>query len=394
MNRYVGTTVRGIRTPIVKTGDDLVTIVRDSVLAAAEAEGVAFRDRDVIAVTESLLARSQGNYASIDDLAEDVREKFPEEIGIVFPILSRNRFSVILRGIARSGRKLHILLSYPSDEVGNHLVAPEKLYESGVNPYSDVLDEKTFRETFGDIRHQFTNVDYVKLYHEVCEGTEVEFHFGNDPRAILQYTKDVLVADIHTRERTKCLLKDSGARHVYGLDDLCATPRSLGGYNAEYGVLGSNLSTDETLKLFPRDAETFVEQLQESLVEKTGKHIEVMVYGDGAFKDPVGKIWELADPVVSPGYTKGLEGTPNELKIKYLADNDLKDLSGEALTEKMRSLIAEKSLQEKDAKASLGTTPRHLTDLLGSLSDLTSGSGDKGTPVVWIQGYFDSYAAE
>lgn len=394
MNRYVGTSVRGIRTPIIKQGDDLVAIVTESLLKAAEGEHVEFRDKDVVAVTESLVARAQGNYVSTEEIAEDIADKFPEEIGVVFPILSRNRFSVILRGIAGAKRKIHILLSYPADEVGNHLIPPEKLYNSNINPYSDVLEEDEFRKTFGNLEHPFTGVDYVSLYHEICGDTPVEIHFANDPRAILKYTPDVLVAEIHTRKRTEKLLKDAGARRIYGLDDLCTEPGKTGGYNPEYGLLGSNLSGESTVKLFPRDSQAFVEALQENLKKETGKHIEVMVYGDGAFKDPVGKIWELADPVVSPAHTDGLLGTPNEIKIKYIADNELADVSGEEAIEKMREKISHKGKDLVGSKESLGTTPRNLTDLLGSLADLTSGSGDKGTPVVWIQGYFDTYASE
>lgn len=394
MNRYVGTTVRGIRTPIIKQGDPLVAIVTDSLLKAAEDEAIEFQDRDVLCVTESLVARAQGNYVTTEEIAADIKEKFPEEIGVVFPILSRNRFSIILRGIAESGRKIHILLSYPADEVGNHLVEPEKLYNSGVNPYSDILEEEEFRKIFGEIKHPFTGVDYVELYREICGDTPVEIHFANDPRAILKYTEDVLVAEIHTRERTKKLLADAGARRIYGLDDLCTTPGKTGGYNPDFGLLGSNLSGDNKVKLFPRDSQKFVEELQGELKRVTGKTMEVMVYGDGAFKDPVGKIWELADPVVSPGHTRGLLGTPNEIKIKYIADNELAALSGEEAVEKMREKIAGKKANLVGEAESLGTTPRNLTDLLGSLADLTSGSGDKGTPVVLVQGYFDTYATE
>ncbi|MDO5713031.1 MAG: coenzyme F420-0:L-glutamate ligase [Tissierellia bacterium] len=394
MNRFVGTTVRGIRTPIIKQGDDLVPIVTDSLMKAAEYNNIEFRDRDVIAVTESLVARAQGNYVTTEDIAKDIADKFPDEIGIVFPILSRNRFSIILKGIAESKRKIHILLSYPADEVGNHLIAPEALYQSDVNPYSDVLDEEEFRKTFGDLKHPFTQVDYVALYREICGDTPVEIHFANDPRAILNYTKDVLVAEVHTRNRTKKILEDTGVNKIYTLDDICTKPGKTGGYNPEYGLLGSNLAGKSMVKLFPRDSQKFVEILQEKLVEITKKNIEVMVYGDGAFKDPAGKIWELADPVVSPGHTKGLIGTPNEIKIKYIADNELAGMSGEEAIQKMKEKINEKSEDLSDSDEALGTTPRNLTDLLGSLSDLTSGSGDKGTPVVWIQGYFDSYASE
>ena len=362
MNRYVGTTVRGIRTPIIKQGDDLVSIVTDSLLKASEHDHISFQDRDVIAVTESLVARAQGNYVTTDEIAQDIAEKFPEDIGIVFPILSRNRFSILLRGIAKSKRKLHILLSYPADEVGNHLVPPESLYKSNVNPYSDVLEEDEFREIFGDLRHPFTKIDYVSLYREICGDTPVEIHFANDPRAILNYTKDVLVAEIHTRERTKKVLEDAGVRSIYTLDQICTEPRTTGGYNAEFGLLGSNLSGHDKVKLFPRDSQQFVEVLQEKLKAATHKNIEVMVYGDGAFKDPAGKIWELADPVVSPGHTKGLIGKPNEIKIKYIADNELAGFQGEEAMEKMRAKIMEKCGDLCDADEGLGTTPRNLTD--------------------------------
>lgn len=391
MKRYIGTTTRGIRLPIVKKGDDLVDVVFDSVKKAIESENIVPKDRDIICVTESLVARSQGNYATVDDIAKDVAESFDGPFGVVFPILSRNRFSTILKGLAKSGRKLHILLSFPSDEVGNHLMDENKLYGTGINPYRDVITEAEYREHFGkEVKHEFTGIDYVKLYKEIAPNSEI--YFSNDPRTILSYTKDVLVASIHTRELIKRELKDSGANKVLGLDDVLAKESTEHGYNADYGVLGSNMAGPETIKLFPRDGQIFVDALQKRLNEHFDAHFEVMIYGDGAFKDPVGKIWELADPVVSPAYTDGLEGTPSELKMKYLADTELKDLS----TEEMQAAIVDR-IHEKDANLvgkdeTLGTTPRRLTDLLGSLADLTSGSGDKGTPVVMVQGYFDNYA--
>lgn len=391
MKRYIGTTTRGIRLPIVKKGDNLVDVVFDSVKKAIESENIEPRDRDIICVTESLVARSQGNYATIDDIAKDVAESFDGDFGVVFPILSRNRFSTILKGLAKSGRKLHILLSFPSDEVGNHLMDENKLYGTGINPYRDVITEAEYRKLFGEeVKHEFTGIDYVKLYKEIAPNSEI--YFSNDPRTILSYTKDVLVASIHTRELIKRELKDNGANKVLGLDDVLAKESTEHGYNADYGVLGSNMAGPETIKLFPRDGQIFVDALQKRLNEHFDAHFEVMIYGDGAFKDPVGKIWELADPVVSPAYTDGLEGTPSELKMKYLADTELKDLS----TEEMQAAIVDR-IHEKDANLvgkdeTLGTTPRRLTDLLGSLADLTSGSGDKGTPVVMVQGYFDNYA--
>lgn len=393
MERYFGTVVRGIRTPIVKEGDNLSDIVFDSVVKAVESQNIKLVDKDVVAITESLLARAQGNYVSTDNIAQDVREKFDGEIGLVFPILSRNRFSTLLRGIAKSGRKLHILLSYPSDEVGNHLMDEKALYDKHINPYSDVLEESDYRKLFGEeVKHEFTGIDYVSLYKEIAPNSEI--HFSNDPKAILKYTKDILVCSIHTRELVKQELKDSGANLVYGLDDIMNESIYGSGYNSEYGLLGSNLSDEETVKLFPRDAQPFVEELQKKFNEYSGNNIEVMVYGDGAFKDPVGKIWELADPVVSPGHTKGLIGTPNELKIKYIADTELKGLSGEEASEAMREKINNKDADLVGKNETLGTTPRRLTDLLGSLCDLTSGSGDKGTPVILIQGYFDNYATK
>lgn len=394
MVRTVGTTARGIRTPIIKEGDDLVSIVVDSLLLAASSESFHINDRDVLGITESLLARAQGNYATSDVIGKDIMIKYPSTIGLVFPILSRNRFSIILKGIISSGRKVVLLLSYPSDEVGNHLMDLDKMDELNINPYSDVLTEADYRRLFGEnVMHPFTGVDYVNVYKEIGK-ENIEIIFSNNPRTILEYTKDVLVANVHDRYKTKKILKNAGANIIYGLDDILNSSIDDSGYNPEYGVLGSNLATSSDLKLFPRDSQLFVEKVQEKIKEITGKNIEVMVYGDGAFKDPVGKIWELADPVVSPGYTKGLEGTPNELKLKYLVDTELDDLRGNEVIEAVKSKINAKDKDMVGQENSLGTTPRRITDLLGSLCDLTSGSGDKGTPVVFIQGYFDNYATE
>ena len=391
MKRYIGTTTRGIRLPIVKEGDNLVDVVFDSVKRAVESEGIQNRDKDIICVTESLVARSQGNYATVDDIAKDVAASFDGPFGVVFPILSRNRFSTILKGLAKSGRKLHILLSFPSDEVGNHLMDENKLYGTGINPYRDVITEAEYRELFGEeVKHEFTGIDYVKLYKEIAPNSEI--YFSNDPRTILSYTKDVLVASIHTRELIKRELKDNGGNLILGLDDILAHKTDEHGYNDQYGLLGSNMAGPEKIKLFPRDGQIFVDALQKRLNDYFGTHFEVMIYGDGAFKDPVGKIWELADPVVSPAYTDGLEGTPNELKMKYLADTELKDLSTEEMEAAIVDRIHEKDVNLLGKDETLGTTPRRLTDLLGSLADLTSGSGDKGTPVVMVQGYFDNYA--
>ena len=393
--RRVGTVSRGIRCPIIREGDDLAGIVTDSVLEAAEYEGFELRDRDVISITESIVARAQGNYASIDDIAADVKAKLGgETIGVIFPILSRNRFAICLKGIAKGAKKIVLMLSYPSDEVGNSLATYDLIDEAGINPYSDVLTLEKYREIFGVQKLEFTGVDYVDYYGNLIKemGCEVEIIFANQAKAILDYTDCVLTCDIHTRQRTKRLLKAAGARVVCGLDDIMNAPVNGSGCNENYGLLGSNKSTEEKIKLFPRDCQGLVEDIQAKVLEKTGKHIEVMVYGDGAFKDPKGKIWELADPVVSPAFTAGLIGTPNELKLKYLADNDFKDLSGEAL----KKAISD-SIKAKDGSslvgnmAAQGTTPRQLTDLIGSLCDLTSGSGDKGTPVVLVQGYFDNY---
>ena len=393
MERKIGTTSRGIRCPIIREGDDLAKIVVDSVIDAANCEGFALNDRDVVAVTESVVARAQGNYASVDAICKDVQAKLGSDtIGVIFPILSRNRFAICLRGIARAAKKIVLMLSYPSDEVGNELVSLDKLDEAGVNPYSDVLDEAKYRELFGENLHPFTLVDYVKYYGDLIreEGAEAEIIFANNPRVILDYTKNVLHCDIHTRKRTHRILLANGGERVCGLDDILNAPVDGSGCNEQYGLLGSNKATEATVKLFPRQCDGLVMDIQKQLLEKTGKCIEVMVYGDGAFKDPVGKIWELADPVVSPAHTPGLIGTPNELKLKYLADNDFADLSGQALKDAIAQRIREKG-DLAGSMASQGTTPRRLTDLIGSLCDLTSGSGDKGTPVVLVQGYFDNY---
>ena len=393
MERKVGTVSRGIRCPIIREGDDLAQIVVDSVLDAAQSEGFAMRDRDVVAVTESVVARAQGNYAHIDAIAKDVKVKLGgETIGVIFPILSRNRFAICLRGIAKGAKKIVLMLSYPSDEVGNELVSLDKLDEAGVNPYSDVLSEEKYRELFGENRHPFTMVDYVQYYGDLIRecGAEAEIIFANNPRVILQYTKNVLTCDIHTRARTKRILRESGAERVCGLDDILTSSVDGSGYNEKFGLLGSNKSTEDKIKLFPKECTDLVLDVQKRFLDATGKHIEVMVYGDGAFKDPVGKIWELADPSVSVANTPGLEGTPNELKLKYLADNDFADLSGDALKQAIEQRIREKG-DVAGTMASQGTTPRRLTDLIGSLCDLTSGSGDKGTPIILVQGYFDNY---
>ena len=388
----------GIRAPIIRQGDDLVKIVSDCIVDAMKYDGLTPRDRDVVAMTEAIVARSQGNYASVENIAEDVRTKFGgETVGVIFPILSRNRFAICLRGIASGCKKVVLMLSYPSDEVGNHLIDWDMMDANGVDPYKDVLTEERYRQMFGYVKHPFTGVDYVEYYSNLIResGAEVEIIFANDPRAILSYTKNVLNCDIHTRARTKRLLKAAGAERVYGLDEIMNAPINGSGYNPAYGLLGSNKATEDTVKLFPRECQDLVNDIQARLLEATGKHIEVMVYGDGAFKDPIGKIWELADPVVSPAYTPGLEGTPNELKLKYLADNDFAGLSGKDLQDAIKNKI-----QEKDGSslvgnmAAQGTTPRRLTDLIGSLCDLTSGSGDKGTPIVYIQGYFDNYTTD
>ena len=392
--RKVGTISRGIRCPIIREGDNLVDMAVTSVLEAAESEGFSLRDRDVIALTESIVARSQGNYASVQNIADDVKAKLGGgTIGVIFPILSRNRFAICLKGIAMGAKKVVLMLSYPSDEVGNALLTYDQLDEAGINPYSDVLTLEKYRELFGENKHEFTGVDYVEYYSNIIKeaGAEVEVIFANQPKTILDYTDCIINCDIHTRARTKRILLAGGAKVVCGMDDILNASVNGGGYNAKYGLLGSNKSTEDTIKLFPRECQDLVEDIQAEILKKTGKHVEVMVYGDGAFKDPQGKIWELADPVVSPAFTSGLVGTPNELKLKYLADNDLKDLSGEALKEAISKSIKEKDANLVGNMASQGTTPRQLTDLLGSLCDLTSGSGDKGTPVILIQGYFDNF---
>ena len=394
MERLIGTTVRGLRAPVIRTGDDLKKIVVDTVLTAAGAGEFTIRDRDILAITESIVARSQGNYCSIDDIAEDVKNKLGgEDIGVVFPITSRNRFAIVLRGIARGAKKIYLQLSYPSDEVGNHLIDLDLIDEKNVDPYTDILNEEQFISLFGEPTHPFTGMNYVSYYKQLveAEGCECEFVFANNPTAILNYTQNVLACDIHTRFRTKRLLKAKGAARVVGMDDLLTEPVNGSGCNPDYGLLGSNKATEDTVKLFPVNCAELAEEIQNEILSKTGKLIEVMVYGDGAFKDPVGKIWELADPVVSPGYTKGLIGTPNELKLKYLADNHFADLHGEELKQAIRDSITAKDSQLVGKMVSEGTTPRRLTDLIGSLCDLTSGSGDKGTPFVYIQGYFDNY---
>ncbi|MCQ2405323.1 MAG: coenzyme F420-0:L-glutamate ligase [Clostridia bacterium] len=399
MSRMVGTVSRGVRAPIIRDGDNLVDIVVDSVLAAAndKEDGFEVRNRDVIAVTEAVVARAQNNYATVDDIAADVKAKFGgDTVGVIFPILSRNRFAICLRGIAKGAKKIVLMLSYPSDEVGNHLVSLDQLDEKGVDPYKDVLTKDKYRELFGENKHPFTGVDYVSYYEGLIKecGAEVEIILANDPRAILNYTDNVLACDIHTAPRTKRLLKAAGAKKVLGLDEILNAPVNGSGYNEQYGLLGSNKATEDKVKLFPRDCEPFVNAVQEKILAATGKCVEVMVYGDGAFKDPVGMIWEFADPVVSPAHTKGLIGQPNEVKLKYLADNDFKDLDGAELKAAIEEYIRNKDADLVGNMASQGTTPRRLTDLIGSLCDLTSGSGDKGTPIVYIQGYFDNYTAE
>ena len=397
MSKYVGTTSRGIRLPIIKTGDDLSEIVVNSVIEASKNEPFELNDRDVIAITESVVARSQGNYVTVDDIAKDVHDKFGGgTIGVIFPILSRNRFSILLKGMARGVDKIVLMLSYPSDEVGNALLTYDELDEKGINPYSDVLSLEQYRKLFGKKVHEFTGVDYIDYYVDLIRGEhcEVEVVFANQAKTILDYTDKVLTCDIHTRARTKRILKEKGAKIVLGMDDIMTSSINGSGYNEKYGLLGSNKATEETVKLFPRAGQDLVESIQEKILNKTGKHVEVMVYGDGAFKDPQGKIWELADPVVSPFYTEGLKGTPNELKLKFLADNDFKDLKGEELKKAIKEKIKEKEANLVGQMASQGTTPRQLTDLIGSLCDLTSGSGDKGTPVVLVQGYFVNYSQD
>ena len=392
--RYTGVTSRGIITPIFRQGDDLVSMIRDSLLAAAENEGFQLHDRDVVGVTEAVVARTQGNYATVEQIAADVRRKLGgKDMGIVFPILSRNRFAIILRALSMACEKLYVQLSFPADEVGNRLISYEDMDRKGINPNTDSFDERGFRAIFGsNTVHPFTGIDYVNYYKSI--GSNIEIVFSNDPRYILHYTKNVLNCDIHTRVRTKKILSEGGAERVFSLDEILTEPVDGSGYNEKYGVLGANKATEEKVKLFPRDCQDFVDRLQKSLLEATGKKLEVMIYGDGGFKDPVGGIWELADPVVSPAFTEGLRGTPNELKMKYFADNELKDLSGQALMDAMREKIRAKEADLKGEMTSEGTTPRQLTDLLGSLCDLTSGSGDRGTPVILIQNYFTNYATE
>ncbi|CAM2764029.1 coenzyme F420-0:L-glutamate ligase [Erysipelothrix tonsillarum] len=395
MERKIGTVSRGVRCPIIREGDDLAQIVTESILEAGKSENFDIRDRDIIALTESIVARAQGNYVSVDAIAKDVNKKMGGgTVGVIFPILSRNRFSICLRGIAKGVDKVVLMLSYPSDEVGNELVSLDQLDASGINPYSDVLNLEQYRSLFGENKHPFTGIDYVAYYASIIQeaGAEVEIVFSNNPRTILDYTDKVLACDIHTNPRTKRILRESGANIVCGLDDILTESVDGSGYNERYGLLGSNKSTEDSVKLFPRECTDLVEDIQNRILEATSKHVEVMVYGDGAFKDPIGKIWELADPTVSPAYTKGLVGTPNELKLKYLADNDFKDLQGEALKKAIETHIKDKDDNLVGNMAAQGTTPRRLVDLIGSLCDLTSGSGDKGTPIVFVQGYFDNFA--
>lgn len=395
MSRLIGTTVRGLRAPIIREGDDIAAIAVDTLLSACRENNIQIQDNDILAVTESIVARAQANYVSVDEIAADVQEKFPAgQAGVVFPILSRNRFAIAFSGICRGLKQVYLMLSYPSDEVGNHLFSPDEMDAAGLDPYRDLLTEARYRELFGNKTHTFTAVDYVAYYREIAEqaGAEIQILFANDVRRILDYTPHVLCADIHTRFRSKRLLQQAGAQTVFGLDDLCTAPRNGSGYNSDYGLLGSNKATETTLKLFPRDCTALAQQIQDQVRQATGRTIQALVYGDGAFKDPVGKIWELADPVVSPGYTSGLEGQPNELKLKYLADNDFSQLKGEDLRQAIKTAIQTKADNLVGQMSTQGTTPRRLTDLIGSLCDLTSGSGDKGTPIIFIQGYFDNYA--
>jgi len=395
MERKTGTISIGVRCPIIRENDDLSTIVVDSVLDACKSIGFTIKNRDIISITESIVARAQGNYASVDDIAADIKSKYPNgHIGVIFPILSRNRFSVCLKGIAKGAKKITLMLSYPSDEVGNELLSYDQLDEEQINPYSDVLTLDKYRQLFGCNVHPFTGVDYVAYYKDVIEsvGCKAKIIFANNPKTILNYTKDILVCDIHSRFRTKRILKENNANIIYGLDDILTISNNGSGYNSVYGLLGSNKASDNTIKLFPNECKELVLDIQKKILDKTGKHVEVMVYGDGAFKDPKGKIWELADPVVSPAFTDGLKGTPNEIKLKYLADNDFKDLNGQQLEEALSNAIKDKDNKSSKSMASVGTTPRQLTDLIGSLCDLTSGSGDKGTPVVLVQGYFDDFS--
>ena len=393
MVRTVGTTARGIRAPIIKEGDNIVDIVLDSILQSAKTENYQLNDKDVVEITESLVARAQGNYATLEQISADVNGKFKNDFGVIFPILSRNRFSIVLKSLAMTEKRIYLVLNYPSDEVGNNLMNIDKMDELGINPYTDVLNESEYRKFFGkNVCHPFTGVDYVQMYKDLGINDNIEIHLSNDPRTVLNFTSDVLVANIHERKRTKRILKDAGAKTIYGLDDILNSSIDGSGFNPEYGLLGSNMATENKIKLFPRNCQHYVDEIQRKLKEATGKNIEVMIYGDGAFKDPAGKIWELADPVVSPGYTKGLKGTPNEIKLKYLADAELNNLEGEEMKDAIVQKIRNKDKNLVGQAESLGTTPRQLTDLLGSLCDLTSGSGDKGTPIVLIQGYFDNYA--
>lgn len=394
MDKTVGTVSRGIRAPIIREGDNIQNIVVESVLNASKAENFSLRDKDVIAITEAIVARAQGNYATIDHIAKDIKQKFPNgHVGVVFPIMSRNRFAICLKGFSRGAKKITLLLSMPSDEVGNHIVSLEALDKAGINPYTTLLTEQEYRKLFGRNPHPFTGVDYLEYYRELIEseGTECEIILSNTPSDIVKYTKDVLCADVHSRARTKALVKAAGAQTVYGMDDILTEPMDGSGFNSEYGLLGSNKATENSVKLFPKPAEELVYGIQKDILDKTGAHVEVMIYGDGAFKDPVGKIWELADPVVSPNYTSGLEGTPKEVKLKYLADNDFADLSGEELAKAISDFIKSNPEHAQNAMVAQGTTPRRLTDLIGSLCDLTSGSGDKGTPIILVQGYFDKF---
>lgn len=394
MERCIGTVSRGVRAPIIREGDDIVQVVVDSVLKASRKHGIEFGSKDVVGITESILARAQGNYASTDDIAADIKAKIPgSEFAVVFPILSRNRFSICLKGMAKAAKKIFLMLSYPSDEVGNQLVSEDRMYEANINPYRDVLTEAQWRACFGFEKHRFTGVDYIDYYKDIIikAGASCEIIFANDVREILGYTKNVIACDVHSRERSKNLLKEAGAEILLGLDDILASPLNGSGYNEKYGLLGSNKATEDTVKLFPRDCQAVVDGIAAKLKEATGKNVEVMIYGDGAFKDPVGKIWELADPVVSPAYTEGLRGQPNEIKLKYLADNDFANLKGDALKDAISGAIKAKEDNLVGNMASEGTTPRQITDLLGSLCDLTSGSGDKGTPIIWVQGYFDNF---
>ena len=396
MARTIGVVARGIRTPIVKKGDHLVDIIVDSIVKSAKSEGYELKDRDILGITESLLARAQGNYATLEDIATEINNKFHGDIALLFPILSRNRFAQVLKGIALSGKKIYLFLNYPSDEVGNQLMDKDMMCDLGINPYTDILKEKEYRELFGDkVKHPFTGVDYVKTYKDLAFNDNIEIFLANDAKAALKYSDEILVANVHDRYRTKSILEKAGAKKILCLDDLLNKPINGSGYNPQYGLLGSNTATDNEIKLFPRDCEEFVNEVQKALKDRTGKNLEVMVYGDGAFKDPRGRIWELADPVVSPGYTKGLEGIPREIKLKYIADNQLKDMESEDIKEVLKKKIKDKKDDNCiDRDESIGTTPRQLTDLLGSLCDLTSGSGDKGTPIVLVQGYFDDYTTE